>query len=328
MKGPAKRSRKAWLTLACFLAVVVFDYATYPFLASKPSGHFDKGTNGIWLRYPWYFGGHSDLETAVLADRLQRDGIRYAFFHVRDARPDGSLRYPKWQEASRLNRVFSGASPSIRRIAWFYVGNKNGRGAVALSNISVRNKLVSEAKRLIDGAGFEGVQWDYEICPDGDRDFLALLDESRISLGAKAWIGAAIPTSYRWPLAGFGWSEEYIRQVGRRCNQVSVMTYDTGMRHPRLFAMHAQNQLRELANALDGLSCTFLIGLPTYGSGFLSHDPRSERLDVGIHAVRGALESRVPAAFEGIALFADYTTDEGEWATYRHDWRGLPNRSH
>ena len=321
------RRRKVWMAIACLLVLVAFDYATYPLLASKPSKYFDKGTNGIWLRYPWYFGSHTDSEIAKMADRLQKDGIHYAFFHVRDARPDGSLRYPKWEEASRLNRVFSSASPSMRRIAWFYVGNKNGRGAIELSNKSVRDKLVSEAKRLIDRAGFEGVQWDYEICPDGDRDFLSLLDESRESLGAKAWIGAAIPTSYRWPLAGFGWSEEYIRQVGRRCDQISVMTYDTGMRHPRLFTMHAQYQVRVLSGALDGLSCTFLIGLPNYGSGYISHDPRSERLDVGIHAIRGALENKVPPTFEGIALFADYTTDRVEWVTYRQGWRGSPGRS-
>ena len=64
-----------------------------------------------------------------------------------------------------------------------------------------------------------------------------------------------------------------------------------------------------------------LFGLASYGPGFRSHNPRAENLRIGIHATRRALEAVNLPNFEGIAIFADYTTDESEWDEYISNWR-------
>jgi hypothetical protein len=57
-----------------------------------------------------------------------------------------------------------------------------------------------------------------------------------------------------------------------------------------------------------------LLGLPTYHDGGGSHHPRAENLRIALKAVREA------NGVAGVALFADYTTDEAEWAWYERAW--------
>ena len=54
---------------------------------------------------------------------------------------------------------------------------------VDLSSSSVRKNFgLSEAEWLVKTAGFDGIQWDYEVCPDGDRPLLSLLDGAKATL--------------------------------------------------------------------------------------------------------------------------------------------------
>jgi hypothetical protein len=62
--------------------------------------------------------------------------------------------------------------------------------------------------------------------------------------------------------------------------------------------------------------------LPTYGKGGRAHHPRAENLRLGLKGVREGLASGAAntSVFEGIAPFADYTTDADEWQTYETFW--------
>lgn len=314
-----RRKRIVLWTLAFLLGLTVFDYWTFPLLTRDPAGHFDKGSNGLWLRYPWYFGQRTTQEIRDLGGRLKQDGFRYAYFHVRDVKPDGTLRYPRFQEARHLNTVLREADPYLRRIAWVYIGNERGRGAVRLSDPAVRKVLIGQGRRLLTEGGFDGIQWDYEICDDGDASLLALLKESRQAFPDQ-WLGVAVPIWYPWPLSRVGWSEGYFRRVGENCDQIAVMAYDTGVYHPRLYSWLVAQQVAVLGRATEGLACRFVMGVPTYEDGTLSHNPRAENLSLAIRAVRSALAESPPSRFEGLALFADYTTDAREWETFRGGW--------
>ncbi len=314
----------AWTILAVF-AFAVFDYWTFPLLAHRAEGRFDRGSNGLWLRYTWYFGEHSPEEVRELGRRLEENHIRYAYFHVRDIKPDGSLRYPHLAETQALNRQLADANPSVKRIAWIYVGNTKGRGAVDLNDAKVRERLVAEAGRLLKQGGFQGIQWDYEICDDGEPGQPALLDDSRRLL-PPCWLGVAAPAWYPWPLTGVSWSEGYFRDLAQRCDQIAVMAYDSGMYHPRLYSYLVAQQANVLERVTSGTGCRFVIGAPTYGDPTLSHNPRSENLALALAAVKNALASSECRRCEGVALFADYTTSPEEWDTFRRDWLipGIP----
>src|SRR5687768_17460533 len=89
-----KRRRRWWVCgLILVLALLAADYTFYPLLA-RPGGHsFNRGQNGLWLRYTWYFGRRGEAEVRAMARRLIENQIGYAYFHVRHITRDGSLRY-------------------------------------------------------------------------------------------------------------------------------------------------------------------------------------------------------------------------------------------
>ena len=72
------------------------DYWAYPYGIASDSRGFNRGENGLWLRYTWYFGQHSTAEARQLAQQLRARQIRYAYFHVRHVNAQGRLvfRYP------------------------------------------------------------------------------------------------------------------------------------------------------------------------------------------------------------------------------------------
>lgn len=309
-----------WITFL-FVGFVVIDYWTYPLFSTEPTQKFAKGSDGIWMRYTWYFGEVDPGLVRTHSKWLQDNGFRYAFFHVRSAGKSGGLIHDYMDRAAKLNAAVESAAPDLLRVAWVYVGNDAGSGSVDLSAPGTKEALVTTAIRLIEQGGFEGIQWDYEICPDGDKDFLELLQMSRVALPEGTFIGVCAPTNYSWPLAGFGWSAEYFREVAKLSDQIALMIYDTGMVLPRMYASHVARQTAVLKSATEGTDCRVLFGLASYGQGMRSHNPRSENLRIGIRALRWGLESDNAENFEGLSIFADYTTDEEEWKEYLDNWR-------
>lgn len=299
--------------LLAFFGLIIADYWIYPNLPIGGESQ-NRNRNGVWLRYKWYFGETTDYD--LLADQFQQGGIKYAYFHVRFIERSGKLHFRYPEKARRLNAEVEKRSPEVLRIAWIYAGNPRGEGNVEISKPEVRQKMVSEAKWLIEECGFQGIQWDYEICPDRDPDFLKLLAETRQALPGVHQ-SAAVPTMYDWPLRGFSWSPEYVSQVAEHLDQFAVMTYDTGMYLPRMFAGHVRGNVQTFAKAANGKSV--IIGVPTYGPGFLSHNPRAESLKVALMALRTV---ELPSNVEGIAPFADYTMDAEEWKLLRDYWTG------
>lgn len=296
------------------------DWALYPQLTDVGGVNRDQNRNGIWLRYKWYFGEYGLDKVPAMADRLEEHGVRYAYFHVRFIKKDGTLRFRYPDRARALNAAMRREAPEVRSIAWVYVGNEKGEGEVVLSDPAVRARMVKEAVWLVREGGFSGVQWDYEICPDGDPSLLKLLEETRAALPQGAFVGVCSTVTYPWPVTGFGWSESYLGEVAKRCDQIATMTYDTGMLWPRMYVELVKSSTdkitRAVANANPG--CRVIVGLPSYGEGFLSHNPYAENLRLGLKGVR---ESNPDArSFEGIAPFADYTMEPFEWEEWKRWW--------
>jgi hypothetical protein len=306
--------------LLVLLGLLVADYALYPRLAGMGGTSHDRGRNGLWVRYTWYFGERKIDEVPALAARLRTHGIRYAFFHVRFIKKDGTLAYRYPERARALNQAVGREAPGVERIAWVYAGNPQGIGEVNLAEPKVRDAMVRDAVWLVRECGFDGVQWDYEICPDGDPNLLKLLDETREALPPGTFLGVAAPMIYPWPLSGVGWTEPYYGEVARRCDQIAVMGYDSGLWLPRAYVAFIRSGTARIAGAVGRANprCTILMGLPTYEAGGPSHHAHAESLRMGLKGVR---EAPTSDALEGVALFADYTTDDAEWAEYRQGWQ-------
>jgi hypothetical protein len=313
--------------LLLLVVAVTIDYFAYPYGRPPAAPTANRGENGLWLRYTWYFGQHSEEDVRRLARSLRERQIRYAYFHVRFIEHSGRLHFRFPEQARRLNDILHREAPGVRRIAWVYVGSAHGAGNVNLADSAVRRRMVEEARWLTTACGFDGVQWDYEICADGDPDLLSLLCETRAALppGKTLSIATALWSPEPFRSLGYGWGDDYFRQVAALCDQVVVMGYDSGLYLPRAYVALIHQQVVAVARTAraSNRDCRVLIGVPTYEQGGPSHHAHAENL---AFALRGILEgsaelnSEQRRSFAGVALFADYTTDSGKWKTYQRLW--------
>ncbi len=313
-KKRPRRWRKSIICLAAILLVLLIaDYFLYPLL---PIGgrSSNTGQNGAWLRYTWYFGHYSEADQKELAKNLQTRQIRYAYFHVRYIKIDGTLKFRFPNEAKKLNRTIHQNAPATMTLAWIYAG----RDQVDLSKPEIRKTMVQQAVWLTKECGFDGVQWDYEVCPDGNESQLRLLHETRQALGVNKLLSVAASMNYPWPLGRFGWSESYFAKLAVDCDQICIMGYDSGLYFPRAYAALLKRQIKRIPKAVheSNPECKVLLGVPTYEDGPPSHNPHAENLKIALKAARETKSSQL----NGVALFADYTTDADEWLLYERYW--------
>ncbi|MCA1596397.1 MAG: hypothetical protein LC772_08245 [Chloroflexi bacterium] len=282
-----------------------------------------QGTNGLWLKYTWYFGQYSPEDLQSLTQRLCTNQIRFAYFHVRYITQNGTLRFHYPAEARRLLNALHRAAPPVKAIAWIYAGNRRGSGHVNLADPAIRMTMVKEAAWLVNDCGFEGIQWDYEVCSDGDPDFLRLLRETRALVPPGTLLSAATQVWKPPPHRRWGWGDSYFQQVAAACDQLVVMGYDTGLHSADRYREFLRQQvLHVTAAAAVNPRCRVVIGIPAYQDPDSSHDPLVENIHVALQGVDEGLAD--PAAhrkaFAGVALFADYTTGEAGWEAYRKQW--------
>ncbi len=314
------KARTIGLIVLAVLIAAGLDYFTYDSLQLAPLSNGNTSNNGIWLRYLWYAGKHQPAEYKALFEKLRTSQMRYAYFHVLSTKSDGCLELRKPDEARKIVDAMRLQSPGTRPIAWVYIG-------LAVSDLNkseVRKNIVSEFRWLIDQCGFDGVQVDYEFAPCGAPGLLRLLEETRAALTQDKLLSVATPMWY--PGILWGWSDQYFKEVARRCDQVAVMSYDSYLYLPRAYAWLVRQQAIHITAdcAEANPKCKVILGVPTYDNQTLAHHPHSESLKNALCAVTSGLKDKEakPAVFEGIALFADYTMDDSEWSQYEQYWLG------
>ncbi len=318
-----RTKRRRLIGAVLLLLLLVGDYTLYPMLSPMGGRSFDRGQNASWLRDRWYLGSETEA-VASLAQRLTQERVRDAYFHVRFIKKDGSLRFHELENAHKVLWALKKAAPAIRPIAWVYIGNARGLTGVDLSNGKVRQKIVGEMKWLTEKCGFAGVQIDYEIVSEGDADLLKLLRETRIAVGPHKTLSLATAMWLPPAFSAWGWSEKYFGEVSEHCDQIVVMAYDSALYFPRHYVWLVRQQAIRVTRAVaeSNPKCRVLIGVPTYQDGGPSHHLHSENILMALKGVREGLASPAarPNVFAGVAIFADYSTDEKERAIYHRWW--------
>ena len=314
------------LLIALFLVLAVaglclFDYFTYDRSHPLQPIAANRGDNGLWLRYYWVWGKHSDAEQQAMIERLRQHQIKYAYFHVLDTKSDGTLSERKEEGSKKITALVHSQAPQTKAIAWVYVASF-GKNRNDLSNPDVRKNLIEQARWLTSVCGFDGIQWDYEFCFNGDAGFLKLMEETRQAL-PDTFLSTATPMWY--PATLWGWDDAYYAQVAARADQIAVMCYDSWFYLPRAYLWLVGQQAVHVTGAARNTNCKVILGLPTYDDATPAHHRRTEDLLHGLIGVYQGIENpnTIKDRFEGIALFADYTTDEKEWQLYDRNWRDV-----
>jgi hypothetical protein len=176
--------------------------------------------------------------------------------------------------------------------------------------------------------GFDGIHVNIEPIDDGNDDLLALLRALRTAVGdgRTLSLSAIRPAPFGLPVApNFVWSTDYYERVAALVDQIVVMAYDTAIPTPGLYrryvAYAAQAGTESVLKARS--SARLLMGVPTYDETGLMHRGHVETPENAILGiVEGLRGLGGGGTFEGIALYAEWTTDDAEWEVYERLWRG------
>jgi len=266
----------------------------------------------------------------ALLSELPRRGVHYLFPHLIPFDRSGRLPPHSREQLREFLAVARERAPHVKVLPWvggLRVGYKRTlRGTIDLGDLRQRQLVVAECRGLID-EGFDGIHVNIEPVNNGDEGFLALLRALRPAVGDEGLISVSVtrPAPVGLPMAPrFVWTPDFYRRVAAVADQIVVMGYDTGLPTSALYRRYMAYAARSSTEALAPVArARVLIGVPTYDPGGLMHRAGVETLENALLGVIAGLRGRgAGGTFEGVALYAGWTTDDAEWEVYERLWRG------
>jgi hypothetical protein len=307
--------------LLYFAFTPVGDFAPHP---------FNHDRNAIWLEHRWLERRQPDAEMEALFARLHARGMAYVFPHVIPFDTAGRLPPHDRDQMRAFLAAARRAAPDMKVLPWIggvRTGYKRRRpGTVELGDLAQQQRMVAEVRGLVD-EGFDGVHLDVEPVDDGNDEYLALLRAMRTAVGRGRVlsVSAIRPAPVGLPRApNFAWSPDYYARVASTVDQLVIMAYDTALPTPSLYQRYVRWAARSVAGALDasGLEARVLMGVPTYEPYTFMHRRGVETPANSLAGVVAGLRGLgAGGTFEGVAIYAEWTTDDAEWATYERQWR-------
>lgn len=318
----------AGLALTAGAIAVWFAYA--PAGDARPHP-FNHDRNAVWLEHRWLEREHPEEEMEALFTALRERGVAYVFPHVIPFNSAGRLPVHSRPQMRAFLAAARRSAPGLKVLPWvggIRRGYRRTRpGAVDLGDLGQRQRIVAECRGLVD-EGFDGVHVNIEPVNDGNDDYLALLRALRTAVGSDRILSlsAIRPAPFGLPGApNFVWSTDYYRRVAMVADQIVIMAYDTALPTPGLYrryvAYAAEAGTESILKA--GTQARLLMGVPTYDETGLMHRANVESPENAILGIVAGLRGLGGGGtFEGVALYAEWTTDPAEWSVYERLWRG------
>jgi hypothetical protein len=330
-----RRLRRAGRVAGGGLAVLVISLVTVLvastvwWRADPPVTVRSRGVNALWLRHAWVGEPHTQAEYAALGAMLRRGDISDALFHAGPLAPDGTVRPARYANASELLRALDRVAPGVRPQAYLGQVERRGGGPLDVTDPAVRAAVVGTARALLD-LGFGGIHYDIEPVVSGDPHFLELLDETHALTRSR---GAVLSVALEEVAPAGPWLQlaravpnvpepsllrpAYLSAIADRVDQVAIMTYGIFLPTEALFGRYMASQTEQVAGIV-GDRATVFMGVPSE-----DHPRRpAESVRSGVRGARRGLAALGPGhtGDVGLALFAEWTTTEAEWAEWERGW--------
>jgi hypothetical protein len=306
---------------ACLYAA----FAPYGDLAPHP---FNQNRNAVWLEHRWLEKPHSVEEMEQLFRFLDHHGIVYAYPHLIPFDSAGRLPLHNREQMRAFLATARQVAPNMKVLPWvggLRVGYKRSKpGTIDLADLGQRQRIVAECRGLMD-EGFDGIHVNVEPVANGDDDYLALLRALRAAVGTGI---LSLSATRPGPMApafapNFFWTADYYARIAETADQVVLMTYDTAIPTPGLYRRYvAYAAAMVTADLARSSRARVLVGIPTYKDSGLMHRKGVETPENALIGVVSGLRGRAGGTFEGVALYAEWTTDPEDWAVYERVWRG------
>ena len=291
---------------------------------------FNQDRNAVWLEHRWLEKAQPVPAMEALLSTLAARGVLYVFPHLTPFDASGRLP-PHSREQMRLFlEVSRRVAPDMKVLPWIggvRVGWRRMRpGTLDLADLGQRQRIVAEIRGLID-EGFDGVHLNIEPLNDGNVDFLSLLQAVRSAVGPDKMlsISAIRPAPITLPVTrNFVWTSGYYERLAAAVDQIVIMVYDTGLPTAALYRRYVAYASRFMTATLgDQTHARVLLGVPTYDATGIMHRAQVETLDNALLGIVSGLRGKPEGGtFEGVALYAEWTTEPQEWAAYQRLWRG------
>ena len=331
--------KRFWRLFRILLVVVVLGAGAGAYLAYAPYGDvgthpFNQDRNAVYLEHKWLEKDQTVADMERLFTRLREHGVLYAYPHVIPFNGAGRLPVHNREQMRLFLATSRRGHPELKVLPWvggLRVGYRRSRaGTVDLADLGQRQRIVAECRGLMD-EGFDGVHVNVEPVNNGNVEFLALLRALRTAVGPDRTlsVSAIRPGPVHVSIApNFFWTREYYSRVAGLADQIVVMSYDTALFTAPLYRRYLAWVSSTLTHKLsDGSTARVLVGVPTYDDTNLMHRPGVETLDNALQGVVAGLRGvGGGGTFEGVAVYAEWTTDEAEWATFDRVWRGRSGR--
>jgi len=302
-----------------------------------PERHIaSHGPNALWLGHKWV-GKEQKRDAYIrLAARLRRHRITDVYVHVGPLKGDGAINPSRFPAAKTLVQELRAGAPRVRLHAWIGQVEARGGGPLDLSKSSVRVNVWRTAGRFLE-LGFDGIHYNIEPST-GNAHFLDLLAATRRMTRRRGRI-LSVAADELEPLPGMAWltrvlgmqggywSKSYYRAVIDNVDQIAVMSYDTMLPAAWMYTGFVAWQTARIRRLTKGRA-QLLMGVPSYNEWRLSFNPGAENVRSALVGVRKGMGLRAKDDFIGfgIAIYADWTTDEKEWRMYREIWLGAKAR--
>ena len=327
----ARRQALRLAILFTFVAIGAGGVLAYAPAGDSSPHPFNHDRNAVWLEHRWLEKTQPPEQAQALFGGLHRRGVSYAFPHLIPFGPDGQLPPHNRDQMRAFLATARTEAPDVKVLPWVggvRAGYRRTRpGTVKLDDLGQRQRIVAECRGLVD-EGFDGVHLNIEPVNDGNVDFLALLRALRNAVGKDRVlsVSAIRPGPFALPMApNFLWSPGYYARVAALVDQIVIMAYDTALPTPALYRRYVAWAATSVTTTLadSSIRARVLMGIPTYDETGMMHRGGVETPENALLGVIAGLRGLgAGGTFEGVALYAEWTTDQEEWAAYERIWRG------
>jgi hypothetical protein len=292
--------------------------------------------NAVWISDDWTYSAPGDELITSFADKLRQNQVGVVYAWVSQLQPDGS-----WFGSGNFDNVrdfaarFKEAYPDSDLYGWLNIAGSPS-GGYSLDQLPVQTIVADMSQRIVGELGFDGVFLNVDPVATGDAGYLALLRRVRGAIGVDTPMGAAVPPDWT-PLdaeialppqiaPGTVWDEAYKQSVALLVNHMTVRTYNTGLASAADYSAWVAYQVEAFTEAVAELGVTtrLYFGIPTYDAEPPLHDPAVESVEAASLGIRRGVTAvgDNDEFINGVAVYADWTTDDGEWDSFRRSWLG------
>lgn len=292
-------------------------------------------TNALWLKHAWVGEKQTEESYKSLANKLKEYRVSDAFFHVGPIEGDGTIPEERYTYAKELVDAMHRYYPELRVQAWMGQVEKMWGGPLDISDPKVIKNIMEEAQHFLN-LGFDGIHYNIEPIEDGSTNWLTLLEGTH-QITMRSGKVLSVATDDLEPFWGAKellkifsknvsfWSKSYYKEVAKYVDQIAMMSYDTTLSEDYLYANYVYVQTRNLIELVPQNTVVFM-GVPTYEDKRDNFHPNAENIYSAIFGIRKALEdmsrSNLLKREIGVAIYAEWTTDEKEWQFFKQQWVG------